>query len=91
MPTYDYICQNCGYRIEVFQSIKEEPLTKCMKCGMTTLKRVISGGAGLIFKGSGFYLTDYKNKKKKSEIKQTKEMTEKKTTDKKATGEHKKK
>ena len=63
MPTYDYKCENCGNEIEVFQSIKDAPLTKCEKCGKDTLKKMISGGAGLIFKGSGFYLTDYKDKK----------------------------
>lgn len=63
MPTYDYRCENCGNEIEVFQSIKDAPLTKCPKCGKDTLKKMISGGAGLIFKGTGFYLTDYKDKK----------------------------
>jgi putative FmdB family regulatory protein len=63
MPTYDYKCENCGNEIEVFQSIKDAPLTKCPKCGKDTLKKMISGGAGLIFKGTGFYLTDYKDKK----------------------------
>lgn len=63
MPTYDYKCENCGNEIEVFQSIKDAPLTKCEKCGKDTLKKMISGGAGLIFKGTGFYLTDYKDKK----------------------------
>jgi putative FmdB family regulatory protein len=62
MPTYDYICDNCGNKFETFQSIKDEPLKKCEKCGQEALRRLIGGGAGLIFKGSGFYLTDYKNK-----------------------------
>jgi len=76
MPTYEYRCENCGNEIEVMQSMKDAPLTKCPKCGKETLKKMVSGGAGLIFKGSGFYLTDYKNKKtseasapKKSETK----------------------
>lgn len=60
MPTYEYRCGNCGKELEVMQSIKEAPLTKCPKCGKETLKKMVSGGAGLIFKGSGFYLTDYK-------------------------------
>jgi len=63
MPTYDYRCENCGNEMEAFQSIKDAPLTKCPKCGKDTLKKMISGGAGLIFKGTGFYLTDYKDKK----------------------------
>lgn len=61
MPTYDYKCENCGHQFETLQSIKAEPLTECPVCGNNTLKRLIGGGAGLIFKGSGFYLTDYKN------------------------------
>lgn len=60
MPTYEYRCGNCGNELEVMQSIKDAPLTKCPKCGKETLKKMVSGGAGLIFKGSGFYLTDYK-------------------------------
>ena len=63
MPTYEYRCESCGNEIEVLQSMKDAPLTKCPKCGKDTLKKMVSGGAGLIFKGSGFYLTDYKNKK----------------------------
>lgn len=62
MPTYEYKCSNCGYIFETFQSIKDNPIKKCPKCQKDTLKRLISGGAGLIFKGSGFYLTDYKMK-----------------------------
>lgn len=65
MPTYDYKCENCGHEFEAFQSMKDEPLKKCPKCGKNKLKKLISGGAGLIFKGSGFYLTDYKNKHSK--------------------------
>jgi putative FmdB family regulatory protein len=66
MPTYEYKCENCGNEIEVIQSIKAEPLKHCDKCGKETLKRMISAGGGLIFKGSGFYLTDYKNKPSES-------------------------
>jgi putative FmdB family regulatory protein len=62
MPTYEYKCDSCHHTFEVFQSIKAEPLTKCPNCGKSKLKKLISSGAGLIFKGSGFYLTDYKNK-----------------------------
>ncbi len=65
MPTYDYKCSNCGYTFEILQSIKAEPLKTCSKCGKETLQKQISGGAGLIFKGSGFYQTDYKNTKTK--------------------------
>lgn len=59
MPTYEYYCINCGFEFEEFQSIASEPLTDCPKCGKQ-VHRKISGGGGLIFKGSGFYITDYK-------------------------------
>jgi putative FmdB family regulatory protein len=58
MPTYEYLCK-CGKEFEEFQSIKAEPVAKCPACGKQA-KRQISAGAGLIFKGSGFYITDYK-------------------------------
>lgn len=59
MPTYDYTCDSCGNTFEVFQSMKDEPLTTCEKCGKS-LRKVYSGGTGIIFKGSGFYVNDYK-------------------------------
>lgn len=59
MPTYDYKCNNCGYKFEYFQSINDNPLTKCPKCG-GEVKRLIGSGSRPIFKGSGFYETDYK-------------------------------
>ena len=62
MPTYEYICRNCHYEFEKFQSMKDDPLKKCPKCHKDKLEKKISGGSGLIFKGSGFYITDYKNK-----------------------------
>lgn len=62
MPTYEYACSKCGHHFEKFQSMRDEPLKKCPKCHKSALKRLIGGGAGLIFKGSGFYITDYKNK-----------------------------
>ena len=62
MPTYEYKCDNCGHLFEHFQSMKDEKLTKCPECGKKKLRRLIGTGSGLIFKGSGFYLTDYKNK-----------------------------
>ena len=65
MPTYDYICNDCNKMYEYFQSMSDNPLTKCPECKKNSLRRVISGGTGLIFKGSGYYLTDYKNKKNK--------------------------
>ena len=62
MPTYDYICNSCKKMYEHFQSMSDDALTKCPECKKDSLRRVISGGTGLIFKGSGYYLTDYKNK-----------------------------
>ncbi|MFA5206235.1 MAG: FmdB family zinc ribbon protein [Lentisphaeria bacterium] len=61
MPTYDYKCKKCARVFEVVQSMKDAPLSKCEECG-GPLKRLIGAGAGLIFKGSGFYCTDYKGK-----------------------------
>jgi putative FmdB family regulatory protein len=60
MPTYDYVCKECGHTFEEFQSMSSEFLTICPSCGKPALKRLMAGGAGMIFKGSGFYLTDYK-------------------------------
>ena len=62
MPTYEYLCPKCGHAFEQFQSMSDEPLKKCPKCKKTGVKRLVGGGAGLIFKGTGFYITDYKNK-----------------------------
>ena len=61
MPTYEYLCENCGDRFEKFQSITAEALRKCPNCGKMELKRLIGAGAGVIFKGSGFYETDYRS------------------------------
>lgn len=59
MPTYEYQCRDCGGQFEYFQSISEPPKEKCEKCG-GSLTKLLSAGTGLIFKGSGFYITDYK-------------------------------
>ncbi len=61
MPTYEYECQNCEHRFDEFQSITAKPLKKCPECGRMKLQRLIGGGSGLIFKGSGFYITDYRS------------------------------
>lgn len=61
MPTYDYECSICGHGFESFQKITDKPLENCPKCGKR-LRRLVGGGAGIIFKGSGFYATDYKKK-----------------------------
>lgn len=57
MPTYDYECTSCGYTFETFHGMTEEPELSCPQCG-NTVRRLIGGGAGIIFKGSGFYATD---------------------------------
>ena len=62
MPTYEYECGSCNYRFEEFQSMTAKALTKCPKC-KKKIHRLIGGGAGIIFKGSGFYQTDYRSKK----------------------------
>ena len=76
MPTYEYICSKCDHQFELFQSIADEPLTICPKelCGLKKwgkgrVKKKISAGAGLIFKGSGFYITDYRSEKYKEAAK----------------------
>ena len=61
MPTYDYKCDACGPTFELFQSMKADPVRKCPKCKKSKVKRLIGTGAGLIFKGSGFYITDYRD------------------------------
>jgi putative FmdB family regulatory protein len=61
MPTYEYHCDACGNDFEQFQPITAAPIKKCPKCGKNKARRLISAGAGLIFKGSGFYITDYRS------------------------------
>ena len=78
MPFYEYKCSNCGFELEELQRISEAPLTKCPNCNKDTLQKLIGTGGGLIFKGSGFYLTDYK--KKSTSGSSTKETIVKDTT-----------
>lgn len=61
MPTYDYRCENCEHEWELFQRITAKPIRKCPECGKLKARRVIGPGAGIIFKGSGFYETDYRS------------------------------
>ena len=61
MPTYEYKCKACGHKFEKFHSIMAAPIKKCPECGKNAVERLISAGAGLIFKGSGFYITDYRD------------------------------
>lgn len=69
MPTYDYACSACGHRFEEFQSMSAEPLKKCPACKKAKLERLIGPGAGVIFKGSGFYETDYRSASYSSDAK----------------------
>ncbi len=68
MPTYEYKCKTCGHYFEFFQNMTDNPLKKCPECS-GLVKRLISAGVGIIFKGSGFYQTDYKNSCSNSENK----------------------
>src|SRR6266545_4351745 len=92
MPTYEYICEKCGHPFDKFQSMLDKPLTICPKelCGQKRwgkgkVRKLLSGGAGLIFKGSGFYITDYRSENYKQGAKNEKTGTEAKP----ATGEAK--
>ena len=61
MPTYDYVCEACDHQFELFQSIKDSPKRKCPECDRAKLRRLIGPGAAIVFKGSGFYKTDYRS------------------------------
>ena len=61
MPTYDYKCKACAHRFELFQSMADRPQRKCPQCGKSALERLIGVGAAVLFKGSGFYQTDYRS------------------------------
>ena len=87
MPTYEYLCDNCGHGFEKFQSIKANPLKKCPSCSKLKLNRLLGTGGGIIFKGSGFYQTDYRSESYKkaqtgadSESKAKTDTTDKKDT-----------
>ncbi len=61
MPTYEYECRSCGHRFDQFQNMSDDPLRDCPNCAAPALKRLVGGGIGVIFKGSGFYVTDSKS------------------------------
>ena len=69
MPTYDYRCNACGHTFDAFQRMSADALTDCPECGKPALRRLIGSGAGIIFKGSGFYETDYKRSRSDGEKK----------------------
>jgi putative FmdB family regulatory protein len=81
MPTYEYECSACGHRFDELQSFTEEPLTKCPKCKKNKLTRLFGGGGAILFKGSGFYETDYRRagEAKKSEGETSETKSESKT------------
>jgi putative FmdB family regulatory protein len=91
MPTYSYRCPNCGHEYDKFQKISDTSSVACPECG-TPGERQISGGAGILFKGSGFYITDYKRagekkeEKPKSDSKPTPGSTDKKSQSKSDSG-----
>ena len=67
MPNYEYECQGCGHKFEKFQYMTADPIKKCPKCNKNKAKRLISAGSGIIFKGSGFFATDYRKDKGKKD------------------------
>ena len=69
MPTYEYQCDACEHNFDEFQSIKDKPLKKCPQCGKNKLRRVFGAGAAILFKGSGFYQTDYRSESYKKSAK----------------------
>ncbi|MDA0832679.1 MAG: zinc ribbon domain-containing protein [Planctomycetota bacterium] len=101
MPTYDYKCAKCDHTWELFQSITANPIKKCPSCGANRAKRLIGTGAGIIFKGSGFYQTDYRSASYKdaqqadqksessssSDASSSKSSTDKSSTSEKSSGE----
>jgi putative FmdB family regulatory protein len=75
MPTYDYRCDACEHEFEEFQSMSDEPLTKCPQCGRKKLRRLFGTGAAILFKGSGFYETDYRSESYKKAAKADQEAS----------------
>ena len=86
MPTYAYRCENCGHEFELFQSIMAKPIHKCPACAKATVKRLVGTGAGIIFKGSGFYQTDYRSDTYKKAADHDKAPSDKKDSGKKDGG-----
>ena len=76
MPTYEYICHMCNHRFESFQSIQAEPVKICPVCNSDKVVRILTGGIGLIFKGKGFYITDYKKSRTESKAETTETVKE---------------
>src|SRR5436190_21408120 len=85
MPTYEYQCDACEHNFDEFQSMSDEPLKKCPKCGKKKLRRLFGAGAAIIFKGSGFYQTDYRSESYKTAAKADQPSTSAGSTDKSTT------
>jgi putative FmdB family regulatory protein len=81
MPTYEYRCSACGHKFEKFQSITAAPIKQCPECKKNKAQRLIGTGAGLIFKGSGFYITDYRSEGYKEKAKAESGTSDTKTGD----------
>ena len=81
MPTYDYQCQACDHRFEKFQSITSSAVRKCPECGKLKVKRLLGTGGGIIFKGSGFYQTDYRSDGYKAAAEKDRPAAESKSSD----------
>lgn len=84
MPTYDYVCDACNHKFELFQSITAEPEKKCPECGKKKLRRLIGAGAAIVFKGSGFYQTDYRSDSYKKRAEADSKSSESKPADSKS-------
>jgi putative FmdB family regulatory protein len=84
MPTYDYVCDACKHSFELFHSIKDEPKKQCPECGKKKLRRLIGPGAAIVFKGSGFYITDYRSESYKKAAAADKPAAESSSTEKSA-------
>lgn len=82
MPTYDYRCDACGHEFELFQNITASPIRKCPECSRRKLRRLFGTGAAIVFKGSGFYQTDYRSESYKKAAEKEKKAAETKAKDK---------
>lgn len=89
MPTYEYRCKTCEHEWEEFQSIKAKPSRKCPECGKLKAERIISAGGGIIFKGSGFYQTDYRSESYKKGASADKKSQESSSSDSGKSGDSK--
>ena len=85
MPTYDYVCDACDHKFELFQSITAEPEKKCPECGKKKLRRLIGAGAAIVFKGSGFYQTDYRSDSYKKRAEADSKSSDSKSSESKST------